>query len=89
MLTRLILREAATHPFDPRQLPRVATPYSALPSIGRGLLERLCGAARKAGYEALYGHILEGNHDMLDLSRRLGFEEAGRDGNTVTMIRCL
>jgi acetyltransferase len=52
--------------------------------LGRAMLELLCAAARDAGYEALFGHILEGNHDMLDLARRLGFEEISRDGDTVT-----
>jgi acetyltransferase len=57
--------------------------------LGRALLDKLCDAAREARYEALYGHILEGNHDMIDLTRRLGFDEASRDGNVVTMIRRL
>ena len=57
--------------------------------IGRRLLERLCAAARAAGYEALYGHILEANHDMLDLARRLGFVEAPRTGSEVTVVRRL
>ena len=45
--------------------------------------------ARGAGYEALYGHILEANHDMLDLARRLGFVEEPRSGSEVTVIRRL
>ncbi len=54
--------------------------------LGRLLLERLREEARKAGYRALYGHILEANHEMLELARRLGFVEAGRDGNEVTVV---
>jgi acetyltransferase len=57
--------------------------------IGRALLERLCAAARTAGYQALYGHILEANHDMLDLARRLGFTEDSRGGPEVTVVRRL
>ena len=57
--------------------------------IGRRLLERLCGAARTAGYKALYGHILEANHDMLALARHLGFVEASRGGAEVTVVRRL
>ena len=57
--------------------------------IGRRLLERLCRAARDAGYKALYGHILEANHDMLDLARRLGFIEESRAGREVTVVRNL
>jgi len=57
--------------------------------IGRRLLERLCRAARAAGYKALYGHILEANHDMLDLARRLGFIEQSRSGSEVTLVRNL
>jgi acetyltransferase len=54
--------------------------------VGRALLDQVCSAARNAGYEALHGHILEGNHDMIDLTRRLGFEERSRDGDTVSMV---
>ena len=55
----------------------------------RALLERLCDAARNAGYEALYGNILAANHDMLDLAARLGFEERSRDGTEVTVSKNL
>ena len=57
--------------------------------IGRRLLERLCAAARVAGYKALYGHILEANHDMLELARHLGFAERSRGGAEVTVVRDL
>jgi acetyltransferase len=57
--------------------------------LGGALLEQLCDAARAAGYEALVGHILEANHDMLQLARHLGFTEQGRDGNEVTVARTL
>ena len=57
--------------------------------LGRALLGRLVGAARAAGYEALYGHILGANRDMLDLAERLGFTEEGRDGSQVTVVRRL
>ena len=57
--------------------------------LGGALLEQLCDAARVAGYEALVGHILEANHDMLQLARHLGFTEQGRDGNEVTVARTL
>src|SRR5262252_7416681 len=35
--------------------------------LGRILLERLREEARKAGYKALYGNIMEANHEMLEL----------------------
>ena len=57
--------------------------------IGRALLERLCEAARDAGYQALYGHILDANRDMLDLAAHLGFAEESRSGNEVTVVRRL
>jgi acetyltransferase len=57
--------------------------------LGRRLLERLCAAARGAGYKALYGHILEANHDMLDLARRLGFTGESHDGSSVSVVRRL
>ena len=43
--------------------------------LGHALLERLCDAARAAGYRALYGHILDANREMLELARHLGFVE--------------
>jgi acetyltransferase len=57
--------------------------------LGHALLERLCDAARAAGYQALDGHILEANHDMLQLAAHLGFVERSRDGNEVTVARTL
>jgi acetyltransferase len=57
--------------------------------IGRALLERLCRAAREAGYRAFFGHILPANHDMLDLARRLGFTESSRDASDVEVVRAL
>jgi acetyltransferase len=57
--------------------------------IGRALLERLCEAARAAGYTALWGHILHVNRDMLGLAAHLGFAEAGRDGDVVSVVRRL
>ncbi|OFZ89849.1 MAG: GNAT family N-acetyltransferase [Betaproteobacteria bacterium RBG_16_66_20] len=57
--------------------------------VGRALLERLCACARAAGYEALNGHILKANRDMLDLALRLGFVRTGQDGDTVSVVRKL
>ena len=57
--------------------------------LGHALLERLCEAARLAGYRALIGHILEANRDMLQLAARLGFTERTRDGDGVTVARTL
>jgi len=54
--------------------------------LGRRLLERLREEARKAGYKALYGNIMEANHEMLDLARRLGFTVESREGADVTVI---
>jgi acetyltransferase len=57
--------------------------------LGHALLERLCEAARAAGYRALYGHILHANHDMLQLAAHLGFTEHASDGSSVTVARTL
>jgi acetyltransferase len=57
--------------------------------VGRALLERLCAAARDAGYEALYGYVLADNHEMLELAHRLGFAEVARDTAEVTVVRRL
>jgi acetyltransferase len=57
--------------------------------LGRQILERLCRYAKGAGYRALYGHILDANHEMLDLARRLGFKDASREGSEATLVRQL
>ena len=57
--------------------------------LGRELLARLCRYAREAGYQALYGHILHANRDMLDLAARLGFVEHARSDAEVTVVRKL
>ena len=57
--------------------------------LGSALLRRLCEAARDAGYEALYGHILPENRDMLELAARLGFVETSRSMEETTVVRRL
>ncbi|HYT47157.1 MAG TPA: GNAT family N-acetyltransferase, partial [Burkholderiales bacterium] len=57
--------------------------------VGRALLERLCDAARNAGYKALYGYILDANREMLDLAERLGFVQSSRSGHEVSVVRRL
>ena len=57
--------------------------------IGRQLLERLCIAARAAGYRALHGEILRANRAMLDLAARLGFTETERQADQVRVARRL
>jgi acetyltransferase len=57
--------------------------------LGSALLERLCLAAREAGYEALYGHILTDNIEMLQLATRLGFSEVSSGGGEITVVRPL
>ncbi len=57
--------------------------------LGRALLERLCDAAKVAGYAALYGTILNANREMLELAARLGFVPHGRSGNEITVVRRL
>ena len=57
--------------------------------LGRALLERLCDAARAAGYRALYGEILHANRDMLELAAHVGFTEQSREGDSVTVVRTL
>jgi acetyltransferase len=57
--------------------------------LGRELLQRLCDAARAAGYEALYGHVLAENREMLDLAARMGFVDAAREGAETTVVRRL
>ncbi len=54
--------------------------------LGRILLQRLKDEARKAGYQALYGNIMEANREMLDLALRLGFALEKREGADVTVV---
>jgi acetyltransferase len=54
--------------------------------LGRILLERLRQEAHKAGYKALYGHILQANREMLDLAQRLGFVQESAEGADVTVV---
>ena len=57
--------------------------------VGRALLERLCDCARAAGYRTLFGHILNANRDMLELSARLGFAKSSSDGELISVARAL
>jgi len=57
--------------------------------LGHALLERLCDAARAAGYRALVGNILEANREMLELAAHLGFTETSRSADEVTVVRRL
>jgi acetyltransferase len=53
--------------------------------LGRALLAMLRDEARKAGYRALYGTVLDDNHEMMNLVRAMGFGPAGREGAGVVM----
>ena len=66
-----------------------ADEYHWRKGIGRELLQRLCPAAKAAGYRALYGHILGANREMLDLAARLGFRQDSLSGDAVTVVRPL
>ncbi len=57
--------------------------------LGHALLQQLCAAARRAGYQALYGVIIDANREMLELAAHLGFAEQSRFGNEVTVVRRL
>ncbi len=57
--------------------------------LGNALLQRLCGRAREAGYEALVGYVLAENRDMLDLAVHLGFVQGGREGDAAVVRRDL
>ncbi|MFL6570773.1 MAG: GNAT family N-acetyltransferase, partial [Burkholderiales bacterium] len=57
--------------------------------LGQALLQRLCEAARHAGYQALYGTILSANREMLELASHFGFEEQSRLGGEVTVVKRL
>jgi len=57
--------------------------------IGHVLLRRLSEAARRAGYQALYGSILSANREMLELAAHFGFDEQSRFGDEVTVVKRL
>ena len=44
------------------------------------------GVPAKAGYKALYGNILQANHEMLDLAQHLGFTQESGHGADVTVV---
>ena len=54
--------------------------------LGRLLLSRLREEARKAGYQALYGNIMQANREMLELAYHLGFVQESADGGDVTVV---
>lgn len=54
--------------------------------LGRALLRKLCDAARAAGYQAIYGTILYGNVEMLELTARLGFVPHASAGGEITVV---
>jgi acetyltransferase len=57
--------------------------------IGHALLQHLAEAARKAGYQALYGTILSANREMVELAAHFGFDEQSRFGDEVTVVKRL
>lgn len=57
--------------------------------LGRALLEKLKEQARKAGYRALYGTILDSNYGMQELTRKLGFVQDSREGPSITVVGAL
>jgi acetyltransferase len=57
--------------------------------LGHALLERLCRAAKAAGYRALHGQILHANHAMLELAAHLGFAAQAAEAGDVTVVRRL
>jgi acetyltransferase len=57
--------------------------------LGRLLLGRLREEARKAGYKALYGNIMQANREMLDLAYHLGFVLESADGGDVSVVSAL
>jgi len=54
--------------------------------LGRLLLTRLREEARKAGYQALYGNIMQANREMLELAYHLGFVQESAEGGDVTVV---
>ena len=57
--------------------------------VGRVLLERIAAAARRAGFRALCGSILDSNTEMLELTRRLGFVPERREGAELIVVKPL
>jgi acetyltransferase len=54
--------------------------------IGRRLMEKLIGIARKRGLKRIYGDVLSANRPMLEMTARLGFER-GRHPDDATLTR--
>jgi acetyltransferase len=54
--------------------------------LGRRMMQRLIEVARERGLESMVGWILASNDEMLDLCRRLGFEDVPDDDPTTRKL---
>jgi acetyltransferase len=57
--------------------------------LGMQLLKKLVGDAARRGVRRLFGEILDENHAMLALAKRLGFQLRANFSDRGTMIACV
>ena len=62
----------------------VGDPWQRL-GLGEKLTDSIIGVAEDKNLETIYATILKNNKPMLQLSRKMGFEEVERDSDTVKM----
>ncbi len=62
----------------------VGDPWQRL-GLGEKLTDSIIGVAEDKNLESIYATILKNNKPMLQLSRKMGFEEVDRDSDTVKM----
>ncbi|MFP4588553.1 MAG: bifunctional acetate--CoA ligase family protein/GNAT family N-acetyltransferase [Candidatus Bipolaricaulota bacterium] len=63
----------------------VGDPWQGL-GLGEKLTDSIIGVAEDKGLESIYATVLKDNHPMIQLCRKMGFEETERDSETVNMV---
>lgn len=63
----------------------VGDPWQGL-GLGEKLTDSIIGIAEDMGLDSIYATVLKGNHRMLQLCRKMGFQEEERNSDTVKMV---
>ena len=63
----------------------VGDPWQKL-GLGEKLTDSIIGVAEDKGLKNIYATILKNNKPMLQLARKMGFQEKERDSDTVKMV---
>ena len=63
----------------------VGDPWQGL-GLGEKLTDSIIGVAEDKNLSSIYATVLKDNHRMINLCRKMGFEEKERDSDTVEMV---